>query len=325
MAADPAVPPRAARGIARGPSLLRAPLAWWGALPSAIKAPLYMLLVTVLLAVMHAIIRAMSASLHPFEVAFFRSFFGLLVLLPVLLRHGPGVLRTSKLHLHVMRGSVQVVAMLMFFFALSILPLAKVSALSFTSPLFASLFAIVLLRERVRLRRTLALLTGFGGTLVIAWPGSVGIETGTLLVLGSSALWAFALITVKRLSAWDSSITIVIYMNLMLTVLSFVPAVLVWQWPTAGEFVWLFGIGAIASAAHFCMTQALRHADTSAVMPYEYTRLIWASVLGFILFAEVPSALTIVGGLLIAGSAIYIALREAQMRKVETPVLPPVS
>ncbi len=292
-------------------------------LPPAIKAALYMLATTVLISVMHAMIRHISATQHPFEIAFFRSFFGLIAFLPIFLRHGTRVLRTERLPLHFARGVIQTGAMLMFFTAISLLPLAKLSALSFTSPLFASLFAIVLLGERVRLRRTAALLVGFAGTLIIIQPGTVSIETGTLLVLGSSALWGFALIFVKRLSATDSSVTIVTYMNLFLTPLALIPALFVWRWPTGQELLLLFLVGAIASSAHFAMTQAFRHADTTAVMPFDYTRLVWASILGFILFAEVPSLLTLLGGLIIAASATYIAFREAQVGKDKPAAVPP--
>ena len=203
------------------------------------------------------------------------------------------------------------------------LPLAKISALSFSSPLFASVLAILILGERVRLRRTAALLIGFAGTLIIIRPGAVTIDAGTLLVLGSSAMWAFALMFVKKLSATDSSVTIVTYMNLLLTPLALVPALFVWRWPTGTEYFWLLCIGAIASAAHYFMTQAFRHADTTAVMPYDYARLIWASLLGFILFAEVPSGTTVLGGVVIAASATYIAFREARAGKAKPAAVPP--
>ncbi len=285
----------------------------WLAVPSPIKAALYMVATTILITFMHAIIRHLSATQHPFEIAFFRSFFGLLVFLPIFLRHGTEVLRTQHLHLHVARGVIQTGAMLMFFTAISLLPLAKLSALSFTSPLFASLFAILILGERIRLRRSLALLVGFAGTLIIIRPGAVSVEFGTLLVLCSSALWAFALLFVKKLSATESSVTIVTYMNLLLTPLALIPALFVWRWPTGTELMWLALVGAIASAAHLLMTQAFRHADTSAVMPFDYVRLIWASILGFIFFAELPTVWTLLGGVVIAASASYIAWREAQV------------
>ncbi len=282
-----------------------------------------MLVTTILISVMHALIRKVSATQHPFEIAFFRSFFGLLVFLPIFIRHGASVLKTDRLPLHVARGVIQTGAMLMFFTAVSLLPLAKLSALSFTSPLFASLFAILLLGERVRLRRTAALLVGFAGTLIIIRPGAVTVEAGTLLVLGSSALWAFALLFVKKLSATDSSVTIVTYMNLLLTPLALIPALFVWRWPTGTELFWFFCIGALASSAHFAMTQAFRHADTSAIMPFDYTRLIWASLLGFMLFGEVPGILTLVGGVVIAASATYIAFREAQVSRQKPAAVPP--
>ncbi len=154
-------------------------------------------------------------------------------------------------------------------------------------------------------------------------PGAVTIEAGTLLVLGSSALWAFALMFVKKLSATDSSVTIVTYMNLLLTPLALIPALFVWQWPTGTEYLWFLCIGAFASAAHFAMAQAFHHADTTAVMPYDYTRLVWASALGFLIFAEVPTVTTVLGGVVIAASATYIAFREARVGTAKPATVPP--
>ncbi len=319
MPSDPTATP----GPPGGPLTLRALTARWIGTSSAVKAALYMLGTAILITCMHAIIRHVTKTQHPFEVAFFRSFFGLVVFLPLFLRYGKSVLRTDRLHLHLARAAIQTGAMLMFFTAISVLPLAKISALSFTSPLFASLLAIVILGERLRLRRTVALLVGFAGTLIIIRPGAVAVEAGTLLVLGSSALWAFALLFVKKLSATDSSVTIVAYMNLLLTPLALIPALFVWRWPTGTEYFWFFCIGAIASAAHFAMTQALHHADTSAVMPYDYTRLVWASALGFLIFAEVPTVTTVLGGVVIAASATYIAFREARVGAAKPATVPP--
>ena len=320
MSSDPTVPPGSAGGL----SILRAhAMRRWLAVPSAVKAALYMVATTILITCMHAVIRHVSATQHPFEIAFFRSFFGLLVFLPIFLRHGTDILKTNNLHLHVARGVVQTVAMLMFFTAISLLPLAKLSALSFTSPLFASLFAILFLGERVRLRRTFALLIGFAGTLIIIRPGAVSVEAGTLLVLASSAMWAFALLFVKKLSATESSVTIVTYMNLLLTPLALIPALFVWSWPSGTELLWLFLVGALASGAHWLMTQSFRHADTSAVMPFDYVRLVWASILGFIIFAEVPTIWTLLGGAVIALSATYIAWREARVSRSRPTSVPP--
>lgn len=262
---------------------------------------------------MHAIIKHTASDLHPFEIAFFRNFFGLVVLLPFLVRHGLVVFRTEKLPLHMLRSGIQVCAMLMFFTAVSISPLAKISAMSFTAPLFATIGAVIFLGERLRLRRVTALIVGFIGALIIIRPGLVTLDTGAILVLTSSAIWAGAMLVIKVLSRTDSSLTITAYMGLFMTPLSLIPAVFVWQWPTAEEYAWLLLMGAVGSIAHVAMAQAFKLADATAVLPLDFTRLIWASALGFFIFAEVPELFTWIGGLTIFASTTYIAYREAKL------------
>ena len=142
-----------------------------------------MLLGTVCYSLLHALIRYMSAELHPFELAFFRNLFGLLVLLPWFIRYGLALLKTNRLGLHSLRASLNVVAVLSYFYALSIVPLADATALSFTAPIFATLLAIVFLGEVVRTRRWTAILFGFAGTLVVLRPGFETVNLGQMLVV----------------------------------------------------------------------------------------------------------------------------------------------
>ena len=272
-----------------------------------------MLAATLLHSLMFVGIRHLSATLHTFEIAFFRSFFGLIVFVPILFRSGFVILETQRFHLHATRAVLTAVATLMSFTSIAMLPLAKFSALSFTAPLFAALVAVVLLRERIRSRRIAALVVGFIGALIIIRPGAVPIETGTLLVLGSSALWAFAIAIVKRLSRDDSSITITAYMNLLLTPLTLVPALLVWQWPTSAQYPLLFAVAIMGTLAHIAMAQAFKYADATVVLPYEFIRLVWAALLGLLIFAEIPSLWTIAGGFVIFASTTYIVYREAKL------------
>ena len=304
------------RGAARARDALRAFRRRVKALPRPLLAALLMLCVTVLISTMHMLIRKMSATYHPFEIAFFRNAFGLIVFLPILLHSGFRILHTARVRLHAWRALLQVFAMLMFFSALAMLPLAKVSALSFTSPLFAAVAAVVLLGERMRLRRISALIIGFIGALIIIRPGAVSLDSGTLLVVGSSAVWAIAITIVKRLSATDSSVTITAYMVIFLTPLSLVPALFVWQWPAPGDYVWFVTLAVIGTIAHILMAQAFKYADATAVLPYDFARLIWASFFGLVFFAEIPSAWTVAGAVVIFSSSIYIAFREARVGAV---------
>ena len=166
---------------------------------------------------MHVVVRLASENLHPFEIAFFRNFFGLFALTPFFLKHGFGMLHTHRAGMHALRGVLQVSAMLMFFNALSMVPLAQISALSFTAPLFATVGAVLVLGEKLKARRLIALITGFVGTLIILRPGVLAIDLGSVLVITSSLLWALAPLVIKRLTRTESSLTLTAWMGLVLT------------------------------------------------------------------------------------------------------------
>ncbi len=268
-------------------------------------------------AAMHGLIRHVTGDLHPFEAAFFRNLFGLLFFLPWFARVGLRPLRTGRLRLHALRGGLQVLAMLSFFMALSITPLAEVSALSFSAPLFASLGAIVFLGEKMRLRRWSALIIGFAGALVIIRPGFETIDVGFVLVIFSAALWAGTMLVIKVLARGESSLTITAYMGLFLTPLSFLPALFVWQWPSVAQLVLLAAIGGLGSVGHLAMAQAFKEAEVSAIMPADFTRLIWATIIGYLAFAELPDLWTWIGGAVIFASTTYIAFREARLKGSE--------
>lgn len=288
-------------------------LASFGRLPDATTAALMMVSVGLQVSMMHAIIRITTADLHPFEVAFFRSFFGAVVLLPVIFRGGIGVFRTTRIPAHLLRTGCQVVSMTCFFFGISQVPLAKASALMFTAPLFATVFAVFLLGERIRLRRILALVLGLVGMLVIVRPVGGSVDSGSLLILTAASTLAGMMIAIKSLSNTDSSITITALGTTMVMVVMTIPAIIVWQWPTWEQLGWLFAIGALGSLSHYLVAQAMSRAEASAIMPYDFTKLIWASLLGFLIFAEFPSWWTLSGGSIIFASTVYITYREARV------------
>lgn len=272
---------------------------------------------TIGFASMHAVIRIASSEQHPFEIAFFRNLFGLVVLSPFLLRHGFGALRTRRLPLHAARGAVHVSAMLMFFTAVPITPLGTVAALSFTAPLFVTVGAVLVLGEVVRIRRIAALAAGFAGALVIIRPGVAALDSGSLLVLGSSAVWAGAMILIKLLSRTESSLTMTAYMAVFLTPLSSIAAAFVWRWPSPEELGWFALMGSLGTVAHLCLAQAFREADAAAVLPVDFLRLIWASVFGYLLFGEVPVLFVWIGGTIIFASTLYLAYREARVARAD--------
>jgi len=269
---------------------------------------------TVAFVIMHATVRHVSKELNPIEIAFFRQAFGFLALTPFFLRYGLTPFRTTRLRLHTARAAINTVAMLSFYYALSTTPLAEVSALAFSSPIFATLLAMLFLGERVRLRRWMAILVGFAGTFVVIRPGFESVGPGQIAVLLSSATWAVALILIKLLGRTESSLTITAYMTLLMTPMSLFPAIAVWQWPTAETFAWLALLGIAGTTGQLLVTQALKEGDTSVVMPIDFLKLIWAASLGFLWFGEVPTIFTWTGGAMIFASTTYIAVREHQLR-----------
>ncbi len=285
------------------------------ALPPTAQGMALMVLTTLCFTAMQTLVRVMGEVLPPFEVAFFRNLFGLLALAPIFLRYGLAPLRTRRLPLHALRGAVQAGGMLAFFTGVTMIPLAEVTALSFSAPLFGSLLAVLLLGEVIRVRRISALALGFAGVLLVLRPGFEEMSAGALLIVVSSLTWGMAITLIKLLSRTESSVTQTVYMSLFLTPITFVPALFVWEWPEPEHYLWFAGIGALGSLGHIAFAQAVKLADSTAVLPLDFLRLIWASLVGFLLFAEVPDARSWLGGAVIFASATYIAFREAALAR----------
>lgn len=296
------------------PEIIAAP---WSRLPPILRGILLMTLSTLLFSSMHAAIRHLSDELSPLQIAFFRNFFGLLVFLPVAARTRFGFLATNRLGLHGIRAVLNVACMLMFFFALTMTPIARVTALSFTSPLFMAVISVVLLGEVMRIRRWTATILGFVGALIIIRPGFAEIDTGSLLVVISAATWAACMGIIKILGRTESSLTITGYSNLLMSILSLIPAILVWQTPDASAWFWLVFIGVVGTFGQIAVAEALRITDATAVMPFDFLKLIWATAFGFILFSEMPDEFTWIGAAIIFSSGFYIAYRESQLNKAE--------
>jgi drug/metabolite transporter (DMT)-like permease len=287
------------------------------ALSPVTRACLLMVLGTVMFAAMHTAIRYTTQHLPAVEVAFFRNVLGLVVILPLLVRHGPGLFYTKRLGLHVLRAFLNVFSMLAFFVGLSMTPLARATALSFTAPLFAALLSALFLGEVFRWRRWTAIVCGFIGTLVILRPGLQVLDTGALLVVASSVLWSMALIDIKVLGRSESSITITAYVTVLMIPMTLVPGILVWQTPPLELWIWLLFIGVIGTLGQIVVTDAVKLADMTVLMPLDFLKLVWATGFGIMLFGEVPDLLTFIGAAIVFASSFYIAWREAKLRKAK--------
>lgn len=289
----------------------------WNSQTPALRGILLMCLSTVAFSIMHGLVRFVSELLPPFQIAFFRNIFGLAFLLPLLMRSRFAMLRTKRIGLHALRGVINMAAMLMFFTALSISPLAKVTALSFTAPIFMAILSVLVLGERFRIYRWLAILFGFLGMLIILRPGLVAIDTGALLVTGSAALWAVAMVIIKILSRTESSVTIVAYMGIFLGFFSVGPALWVWQPFGLQTLVWMVVIGLFGSIAQMSLSQSLKETDPTALMPFDFLKLIWTALIGAWFFAEFPDIYTWIGAAVIFSSGLFIAFRERRVKNRE--------
>ena len=283
--------------------------AWRGQSP-VMRGIALMCASTVAFAVMHLSVRVVSSELDPFQIAFFRNLFGLAFLVPLIWGSGFAQMRTARLGLHSVRAILNIGAMLMFFTALSITPLAKVTALAFSAPIFVAVISVVAPGERFRARRWAAIAVSFLGMLIIIRPGIVAIDLGAILVLASALLWAVVMAIVKVLSRTETSVAIVAWMGVFLSVFSLPPALWVWRDPTLWAWGWLVFIGFAGSIAQVTLSQALKEADPGAVMPFDFLRLIWAALLAFWFLGEIPDEYTLIGALVIFAAGLYIAHRE---------------
>lgn len=286
------------------------------ALPAPVMAALWMVGSAIFFSGLSALIRQLGQEMHPFEVAFFRNLFGFLFMVPWLMRIGFGVLRTKRLGMYTWRSLLSLASMLAWFSALPLMPFEQAVALSFTAPLFATVGAALILGETVRARRWSATAVGFLGVLVIVRPGfGDGLGIGAMLAILSSMISAGLTLIVKDLSRTEPSDAVVTYMVLLLTPMSLIPAAFVWQWPLAEQWPLLVAMGALGSLGHMCLMRSFALADASAVMPYDYTRMLFATLIGYFAFAEVPDLWTWIGAGVIVAAAVYIARREALMRQ----------
>lgn len=270
---------------------------------------------TAIFAAMHALVRHVSGSLHPFEIAFFRSIFGLAAIAPLMWRVGPSVLVSRNPGLLAVRGLVGGLSLITWFYGLSIVPIATATALSFTSVIFASIGAAIFLKERMRLRRWTAVLFGFAGVIVIVRPGFAVFDAGSLVIVLAAILWGVGIVLVKTIARTDETVTIVAWTAAWLIVATAIPAWFVWATPTWTQLGWLLLIGIFGTVGTFAWTQALKTADASLVIPTDFTRLVWAGAIGFIAFGEIPDRWMWTGAALIIGSTLYIGLREARLSK----------
>ncbi len=284
-------------------------------LSANLRGMLWMMLAGVAFVGFTGVVRHLGSDMHPAQAAFVRYLIGLVILAPYFLRLRAAHLRSARLGLHAVRGLMHGVGVLLWFYAMTRIPIADVTALGFTAPVFATLGAALFLGERLQARRIGAVLMGLAGAMVILRPGFGAVDSGALAMLLAAPLFAGSDLTAKALVRTESDMAVVAYLAIAVTLVTLPPALLVWRTPTLEEVAWLGVTAILATLSHLCAARAYRWAELSVTQPVKYLQLLWATLLGYYVFTEVPDAWTWIGGAIILASATYIARREARLRK----------
>ncbi len=253
----------------------------------------------------------LSATLPSVEIAWIRFLVFAVIMLPAMLPFSPlYAMRTERLRFQLMRGAALLASSLIFITALRFLPVAEASATGFVAPLLVTALSIVFLNETVGVRRWIATAVGLAGVLIILRPGSSAFHPVALLPVVSALAWAATLVMTRLASGREAAITTMTYSSLVgVAVLSaLVP--LVWVTPTWHDILFGLLVGLASTMGQWIVVLAFRYAGASVLAPFSYVQLVWASLLGFLVFGEVPDAWTVTGAIVIVGSGLYTAHRE---------------
>ena len=264
-----------------------------------------------LFVVVALIVRHLGSDLPAVEAAFIRYVFGLMILIPVLLRMNWRRVIKENLSLYAWRGLAHGVAVMLWFFAMARIPIAEVTAIGYTTPIFTTLGAILIFRERIRVRRVIAIIIGFIGMLIILRPGLITIEIGSLAQLIAAPCFAISFLFAKKLTHTEGSGDILVMLSIFCTLALLPGALILWQTPTLIELFWLLIVAVVATAGHYALTRSIAAAPLTVTQPFSFLQLVWAIIFGYLLFEEVPDLWVCAGAAIIVGSISYMTHREA--------------
>jgi drug/metabolite transporter (DMT)-like permease len=265
--------------------------------------------------VMLSFLKIAQEDVNVYVAGFFRFFLGLVIILPYIVRNKDAVLKTTHLKQHFLRAILGLPAMLIYFSALVLLPIEKLTAISFVVPLIVTILAVFFLGEKIYIYRTLALILGFSGMLVIIRPGFVDISIGVYMVLFSALLWSINIIITKKISKDDSAITILAYQSIFMSLLSFFIVLFFWEMPSLKTFIYLILAAMCGTVLHLTLNHAFKLVDVSMTQPYSFLNLVFASIIGYFVFDEMPDLYTWIGALIIFTGVLIISYREMKLDK----------
>ena len=262
-------------------------------------------------AIMVSGIKLLSQDLNPFIIAFYRCLFGVIIMLPFMIYNYPEAWKTHNIKLQFVRSAINVYSMISWFTAIGTLQLEKAAAIGFTTPLFTTILAIIFLGEVIRIQRITALIVGFIGILVVIRPGYIPFESGALWLLSAAITFSIVIIIVKKLTEKDSSLTTAFYQMAFMVPPTFFIALFFWESININQFLLFIFVAIAGFITQFSFAQCLKMAETTFIMPIQFTKLIWLSLIGYFFFMEVPDIWTWIGASIIFTSILFIAYREA--------------
>lgn len=278
---------------------------------NAAKGALWMIAAAAALTAMAVCIRYLPAY-SVLLMIFLRNVINLVLMAPSMIRQGKSMIVTQRLGIHALRNLFLYSGNVAWFYGVTLIALADVASLQFTSPLFTAIIAAAFLGEKIGGHRMVAILVGFAGALIIIRPGMIPINLGTVMILIAAFLYSCAHVVTKRLSDTESGSTVVFYMSVTILVYSAIPAFFVWQTPDWADMPAMIGLGITGYATHYCITRSLAVGDASFVIAFDFMRLPFSALLGWLLFREMLDTWTVAGALIIFAAGYYSTMREAK-------------
>jgi drug/metabolite transporter (DMT)-like permease len=277
-------------------------------------------------AVMDATIKWLTADYPVPQVIALRSWFGLPFLIMLAMREGGlPALKTHRPLVHLGRYGLVMLLSLSFFWALSAMKLVDAVAIAFAAPIIITALSVPLLREAVGPRRWIAIAVGFCGVLIMLRPGMGVFQWAALAALGSAVVYALLMVTTRVLKSTESTAALMLYPQLGMSLSGIVMVNFFWVTPTMLDLALFALAGFFGSIGVMCLTHAFRLAPVAAIAPFEYTALVWATLLGFLVWGELPDGITLVGGSIVIASGLYILYRETRKADHSSPKLPSLS
>ncbi len=285
----------------------------WSAHPPVLRALLWAAAAGFLFSLLNALARQLTLHLDPLQAQFLRYLFGIVVLLPWVLKHGPAAFRPKQIGGQFLRGAVHTLGLVLWFVALPHIALADTTAIGFTGPIFIMIGAYLFLNEPMRWERWAATGIGFFGVLIVLAP-KLGGGSGAyhLVMLASAPVFAASFLITKALTRYETPGVIVLWQALTVTAFSLPMALVVWQAPSGWEWAGFALSGVLGSAGHYCLTRSFSVADISSTQSLKFLDLIWAALLGWFVFADAPTESTLIGGAVICAATLWVARRESR-------------